>query len=227
MIEKPSPVPFSYSKVKAFEQCGFQYHKEKVLRLYPKEDTEAMRYGIDFHQACEDYIKEDVPFPKKYNFFKPTLDALAAIKGIKFCEYKMGVKDDLNACGFKNPDVYWRGISDLSIINNELAWAFDYKTGSKKSLAYADTGQIELMALGTFAHFPVVQKVKGALIYSVANKIIKETYTREDIPKLWMKWLNKFETMQAAYDNDVWNQNQSGLCYKHCQVLSCPHNGRG
>jgi hypothetical protein len=32
--------------------------------------------------------------------------------------------------------------------------------------------------------------------------------------------------MKIAYDNDVWNPKPSGLCRKHCSVLSCSHNGR-
>ena len=48
--------PWSFSRIKAFEQCPKQFYHEKVLKQYPFIQTDAMRYGNRFHKACEDYI---------------------------------------------------------------------------------------------------------------------------------------------------------------------------
>ena len=100
----------------------------------------------------------------------------------------------------------------------------DYKTG--KSTRYADKGQLELMALATFKHFPVVKKVKAGLLFVVCNELIRDTYTSDQQPELWKKWLDKYGALEAAFENNVWNPNPSGLCRRHCVVLECPHNGR-
>ena len=55
--------PWSFSRIKAFEQCPKQFYHEKVLKQYPFRETEAMRYGTEFHKACEDYIGEGTPDP--------------------------------------------------------------------------------------------------------------------------------------------------------------------
>lgn len=217
---------WSYSRIKAFETCPLQFYHTKVIKTYEQKETDAMRYGTAFHLAAEEYIRDDTPLPKAFLFAKKALDVLAGYAGEQMCELEMGVREDLTACGFDDEDTWYRGICDLAIINGDRAKALDYKTGSLKSLRYADMGQLELMALAIFAKFPEVETVQSALIYVVADKVIKDSYTRKDIPKLWEKWLTKHAAMDAAFKNDVWNTKPSGLCRAHCPVLECIQNGR-
>ena len=51
-----SIAPWSFSKIKAFEQCPKQFYHEKILKEYPFVETEAIRYGSAFHKAAEDFI---------------------------------------------------------------------------------------------------------------------------------------------------------------------------
>jgi CRISPR/Cas system-associated exonuclease Cas4 (RecB family) len=137
----------------------------------------------------------------------------------------MGLTANLEACGFKDKDVWWRGIADLIILeDNGTARVIDYKTG--KSAKYADKGQLELMALAMFKHFPDVQHVKAGLLFVVSKEFPKAEYYREDEPVLWAKWMTDYGRMKRAYETGVWNPKTSGLCKKHCVVLSCQHNGR-
>ena len=53
-----SIAPWSFSKAKAFETCPKQFYHVNILKEYPFEETEAMRYGTEFHKACEDYIEK-------------------------------------------------------------------------------------------------------------------------------------------------------------------------
>ena len=82
------------------------------------------------------------------------------------------------------------------------------------------------MALATFKHFPVVNTVRAGLLFVVSEELIRDSYTSDDENGLWQKWSDRFEDMEAAYDNDVWNPKPSGLCRQWCQVVECPHNGR-
>ena len=111
--------PWSFSRIKAFEQCPKQFYHEKVLKQYPFKETDAMRYGTDFHKACEDYIGEGTPIPKKFDYIKPTLDALNRKPGKKIVEQKLGLTADLEPCSFFAKDVWFRGIVDLAIIDEE------------------------------------------------------------------------------------------------------------
>ena len=126
-----SLVPWSFSKLKAFETCPKQFYHMRILKQYPQKETDAMRYGTDVHLACEEYIRDNKPLPKKYEYVLPTLEALKRKKGKKLCEYELGLTEDLQPCGFKDKDVWFRGIADLIILNEEdgIAWVVDYKTG--------------------------------------------------------------------------------------------------
>ena len=221
-----SIAPWSFSKAKAFEQCPKQFYHEKILKKYPVEETDAMRYGTEFHKACEDYIKSEAPLPKKFDFIQQTLDALNEKRGIKMCEQKLGLTADLEACGFFDKRVWFRGIADLVIIDvlTGVAWVIDYKTG--KSLKYADKGQLELMALVVFKHYPQITRVKAGLLFVIAKGLVKEEYEIDSESNLWEKWLGIYGRMQKAFESDVWNPRPSGLCKRHCPVLECAHNGR-
>ncbi len=217
--------PWSFSRIKAFEQCPKQFYHEKVLKQYPFVQTDAIIYGNEFHKACENYIGKNEPLPNKFLYVKEVLDNLNSRRGIKLCEKKLGVTANLEPCDFYSKDVWFRGIADLLIIDvvGNMAWVVDYKTG--KSAKYADKGQLELMALSVFAHYPDIEKVNAGLVFVVANKLVKETYEIVDRANLWEKWTSNYATMEKAFEADVWNPRPSGLCRRHCPVTECPHNG--
>jgi len=197
-----------------------------VLGEYPVVQTDAMTYGTAMHKAAEDYVGEDKPLPDKFMYVKGVLDELLSFRGTKLTEQRLGLTRDLKPCGFKDKDVWFRGIVDLAIVDTlgERAWIVDYKTG--KSTKYADKGQLELMALSIFKKFPDVKHINAALLFVVANEIIEAEYKIESSFDLWGKWLKKYARMEKAYETDVWNPRPSGLCYHHCPVLECVHNGR-
>ena len=221
-----SIAPWSFSKIKSFEQCPKKFYHLKVAKDYKEPETEAMLYGTAVHLAAEEYVRDGKPLPPEYMYIKAPIDALCAKKGEKLCELKMGLTADLEPCGFWDDDCWYRGIADLVILDKEAktAWVIDYKTG--KNTRYADKGQLELMALCVFKHYPEVETVRGGLLFVVCNELVKDTYASSSAGKLWEKWLADYNRMEIAYTNDVWNAHQSGLCKRHCIVTECVHNGR-
>lgn len=216
---------WSFSSIKTFDQCPKKYYHLKVARDFAEDqNAEHLLYGTRFHEAAEFYIRDDKPLPPEFDYAKGALDKLKVIDGEKLCEYEMGLTENLEPCGFKDSGVWWRGIADLIILRDDLAFVLDYKTG--KSAKYADKGQLELMALAVFKHFPQVNRVKAGLLFVVANEFPKAEYSREQESEMWKKWLTDYGKMKTAYSTNVWNPRTSGLCKKHCVVLSCPHNGR-
>ncbi len=221
-----SITPWSFSKIKAFEQCPKKFYHLKIAKDYSEPETDAMYYGTAFHEAAEEYVRDNVPLPPQFDYAKGALDALNAKRGKKLCEYKMGLTENLEPCDFFADDVWFRGVADLIILDEEAetAWVIDYKTG--RNARYADKGQLELMALATFKHFPDIKFVRGGLMFVVSNELIKDSYALSAQGGLWEKWLGDFSRMESAFENNSWNTNPSGLCRAHCVVLECPHNGR-
>jgi hypothetical protein len=229
-VAQPKPAttaaPWTYSRLHSFETCAKQYFHTKVTVEYPDDpNSEYLIYGNRLHAAAEHYVRDKVPLPDHFQYLKAPLDALMKKGDMRLCEYQMGLTVELEPCTYFAKNIWWRGVVDLLILDSKkgIARVVDYKSGKDK---YADKDQIELMALGVFKHFPVVNTVHGALFFAVAGTLIKDTYTVENEAKLWAKWRDRFSNMESAYTNDVWNPNPSGLCHKHCPVLECPHNGR-
>lgn len=219
-----SVAPWSFSRIKAFDTCPKQFYHTYILKEFPYEETDATRYGNEFHKAAELFIKDGKPIPKKFEFARPTLEALAAKPGDKHCEYKFGLTRDLQPCSFFAKNVWFRGVIDLAIIDGDRAFIVDYKTG--KSARYAETGQLELMALAVFKFFPEVKKVNAGLLFVVADEFIKDQYKIDLEGEMWAKWLGEYAKMEKAEEHDVWNPRPSGLCRAYCKVLECPHNGK-
>ena len=99
----------------------------------------------------------------------------------------------------------------------------DYKTS--KSAKYADKGQLELMALATFKHFPDVKRIRAGLLFVISKDLVKATYRIDEQAVLWDKWMTDYARMEKAFEVDVWNPRPSGLCKRHCVVAECIHNG--
>jgi hypothetical protein len=215
---------WSFSSIKLFEQCPKKYYHLKVAKDYTEPPTDATTYGEEFHTAAEFYVSGKAELPEHFEFARGALDKLKTLQGEKLCEYEMGLTEDLEPCKMNDPNVWWRGIVDLAIINGKKARVLDYKAG--KSAKYADKDQLELMALAVFKHFPDVEEVDAALLFVVAKAFIRGSYKRTDAPVLWARWLQRYKRITTAKANGVWNPKTSGLCKAHCVVLSCLHNGR-
>jgi hypothetical protein len=222
------PPAWSYSSITLFEQCPKKYYHLRVAKDIKEPDSEAMMYGKDVHLAAENFMRDGTPLPEKYAFMRPMLDKLQAIPGDKHCELKMGLKKvdgRLMPCDFFAKDVWWRGIADLLIINEEkqTAYLVDYKTS--KNAKYADTKQLDLLAGAVFTHYPKVMEIKSALLFVVSNEIVKKKH--EFMMRL--SYLNSMEPeltrLEAAIKTNVWNPVSSPLC-KFCPVASCTHNRR-
>lgn len=218
--------PWSYSSLKKFKTCPKQYAEVKVYKNFTEPPfTEATLYGSSFHEAAEHYMRDGTPLPEAFAYVKPHLDTLRNITGEKLCEHKMGLTKELEPCAFNAPNVWCRGVADLLIVNREkgVARVVDYKTG--KSAKYADTAQLELMALMVFKHFPEIRKVKGGLLFVVANHFKTAEYEANQEKTYWRQWMQDVGRLETALRTEVWNPSPSGLCRKHCVVVSCPHNG--
>jgi RecB family exonuclease len=133
------------------------------------------------------------------------------------------MRRDFSPCDFFAADVWFRGVPDYLALNHEtgVARVGDWKTG--KSSRYADPDQLELMAAMVMQHYPSIKKVKGALVFLVANDVVTASYTREQLPEILSKWGGKASMIETVMEKGVVNARPSGLC-KFCPVQTCPHN---
>lgn len=216
---------WSYSALKTFETCPRKYQAEKVTKDVPFTQGEQAIYGEQLHKAAEEYIRDGTPIPQRFSFIQEYLDQLSAYPGEKFCEMKLGVKKvdgRLETCDYYDPEVWFRGIADLVIVDGARAWVLDYKTGESR---YADTRQLALMAAALFLKYPAVEKIKTMLLFVVKKDHRKQDFSAEYGLSIFSELHGLLSALETAYQTDVWNPRPNGLCRKWCNVTSCPHQG--
>jgi CRISPR/Cas system-associated exonuclease Cas4 (RecB family) len=165
-----------------------------------------------------------VPIPAKFLYIKQYVDTLIDSPGDKYYEHKMGLTRELEPCGFMERHVWWRGIADFLAVDGKEAVLVDYKTG--KSARYADTAQLELLALAIFAHFPHVEIVRAGLLFVVSKEFIEIELNRNHQHELWKKWIKDTDRLDGCFESDTWNPSPNFTCRNYCPVLDCEHNGR-
>jgi hypothetical protein len=221
-------VQWTYSAMKLFRTCPRQYYHAYVLKdIKPSFDPISTAYGTQVHEAIEKYIKSDALFPPEYNRFKPTVDEVKTWRGEQHVEYKMALGPDFEPVSFWDKGYFVRGVADFLNVDGTKARVIDWKTG--KNAKYADPKQLELMALMTFKHFPQVEAVRGGLAFLVPDVMVPkggQIYKKEDEKKMWEGWLYDVKRIEIATEKNVFNPSPSGLCRKHCNILTCEHNGK-
>ena len=218
-------VQWSHSGLKQYETCARQYYEVKILKRYPREETEQTAYGTRLHEQAELLVKDGKPLDPAFKFMQPAMDNLLAMPGRKYPEYDMALTHDLNPCAYKSPDYWVRGIADLVIVDDDnlTARVFDYKSGGDK---YPDTDQLTLMSLMVFRHFPHVRHVTSGLLFVLRNTVVKHKVSREQEQNLWWKYRERVGSIALSHGNESWPPTQSGLCKRYCVCKDCEFNGR-
>jgi hypothetical protein len=213
-------ISWSYSAQKTFTNCPRRYNEVNRLKRV-KDESFAASSGVDIHAMFENAIKHKTPMPPAYAHLQPIANALDAIPGEKLTEHKMAFTPQMQKSSWFDKGTWLRYAADLLILNKSVARIADYKTG--KSAAYADTEQLKLGALCVFTERPEIQTVKGALIFTAANKLIPATYTRDKCAQYWAPFMQTYGQIIKSVEADKWVPRSSGLC-KTCPVKSCEYN---
>jgi hypothetical protein len=221
-VSESKPIKWSHSALKKFEQCPRQYHETAVLKKHPHKDTPQTMYGKQVHEVLEHYLREGKPIPPEFSFFQPMADAIKQKPGRLLAEHEMALTADLKPCGFKDPNVWVRGIADVLIVDDDnlTAWVADWKTGNNR---YPDRDQLVLMSLMVFEHFPHVRKVNSALLFVLKNDMVKMQMQRSQAQQFWWKYRERVARIEACHAAGVWNPKASPLC-PWCPCTSCEHH---
>jgi CRISPR/Cas system-associated exonuclease Cas4 (RecB family) len=210
-------ITWSFSKLKDYINCPKQYNAVYVTKEFPKQMTKEMAFGNKVHKALEDYVKDSTPLPPNYQHYVPQLEPLRVMDGVKYPEYRMGLKFNREPCDFYDKEVWVRGIADLLVLQDDHAFIVDYKTGKVKN---ADPKQLQLMALMVFQHFPQIKHIDAGLLFVAFKQFITSEYSVDDKENLWSDFEPDLMRMSVSHETDTWQANPSGLC-GWCPVKSC------
>lgn len=244
------PFTWSYSRLKNFESCGFQFLQKDVLRLHPEDESDQLKWGNRLHDALacaigtddnderdrRDRIKK-APLDASLEEYQYWVDAVAGkrAQGYEvYTEMALAIDNAFQPCPWFDargtpPRAWYRAKVDALAVNGEgHAKAWDWKTGKVKE----DTPQLAMTALTVFAHFPDVHTVDTSFVWFGASSSIRmcplteRTYKRADQAKIWAEIYPRVAGLAGAFETRTFNKNPGGLCQLWCPVESCEHHGR-
>lgn len=218
------PFAWSFSKLKNFETCPKKHYEVDLQRNYQEESTH-LTWGNEVHKALENAVKKISPLPIEMKSYSKYVQSVLNAHGKVEVEKQYALDRNFVPVSWFDKQAWYRGKADVVLINGENALAIDWKTGKVSK----DSVQLMLMAQCIFAHNPQVKRVRTMYVwlqFPDAEPVI-EDYDRQEVANAWIGLLLRVKLMEEAYNTQTYPPKPSGLCRKHCPVVSCPHHGKG
>jgi hypothetical protein len=216
--------PWSYSSLTKYETCPKQYQILRVTKQAKDSQGEAAIWGDKVHRAIEQRIISKTPLPEGMQQWERIVCKFDKPKGRVFTETRFSLTRNMQPCTWGDKQCWVRGIIDVGVDAGKRVVALDWKTGKIKP----EMSQLELFAALIMQSKPYVQEVKTGYVWLVHNKMTKQLFTREDLPRIWDDFNQRVARLDASYMSDKWIPKPSGLCKGWCAVPRslCEFSGR-
>lgn len=208
-------MPLSFSRLSVFESCPAKFDYLYVSKRVQDQANEASAYGDRVHKVLEAKGRQELDETTLSDEGRTTIekwgglvDKVLSRDGDKYFEKQMAVNFDLQPVDWFASDTWIRGIADVLIVNNDVAYCLDYKTGKVKD----NPTQLQLFAAMVMWHFPEVQTVKTSFLWLKFNDITNAEYKRRHLDALWNAMKPRFLKVQEVIDLGVFDTKPSGLC---------------
>lgn len=215
-------VAWSYSALGSFETCPFRHMRTKVRKDVKDPPGEAALWGQRVHKALEDRIRDGKELPPSLASYEGYAAKFANAPGTVLAEQQIALTADFKPTSWFAKDVWLRAVLDVSVLNGSKALIADWKTGKRKP----DNDQLELFAGVIFKTEPQIETASTGFVWLQEKKMDRETFTRDDGPRIWANFLPRVARLERAHETDTWDKKPSGLCRAHCPVRDCEHNGK-
>jgi len=202
---------WSFSSLNTYYNCPRQYDLQYNKKVIPYQETEATLYGSRVHLALEEYGRDGKPVPDDCKPFTKYVDKILKLDGEPFFEKEFALTRNLEPCDFKDSAAWCRGIVDIGSVGTDRALCADWKTGKVRP----DSDQLKLFAGFAMQHYPV-DKVRTSYVWLKFGGMTTETYTRDELPKIWEHFFTKTRKLELSYEKDKWVPKPSGLCQGYC-----------
>lgn len=219
----PKEWSWSYSKKKNYDTCPKRHYEIDIKKNF-SETSDQLTWGNEVHDAMKNACLGD-PLPPSMCDYQRWADEMRDgpdKPGKLYVEQKYAITRDFQPTAYFANNVWYRGICDALRIDGPVALARDWKTGKVKH----DSIQLMLMASCIFIHHPEVKVIKTEFVWFQEDCTTPDLFKRDTFRNEWVSLIPEINAMEQAGKNNSFPPKPSGLCYKHCPVLTCEHNGR-
>lgn len=224
MAKQANVLPWSYSSLSAFEQCGRRFKLTRLTKQVVEGQSEAMLHGNLVHKALEQHLNGEKQLPEQYAPYLPLVERIRQQPGKRLVEYKFGVTEGFRPTTFFAKDVWFRGVIDVGVVGNKTAALLDWKNGKPKT----DGDQLKLFAAAGFAAFPYLERIKTGYVWLAHNRMDTTDFHKDDLPAIWQEFTPRVIRLVKAREADKFPPNPSGLCKNWCPVPKsmCEFSGK-
>jgi hypothetical protein len=213
---------WSYSALNNWRTCPKKYFHNFVAKDFKEEQGEQLKWGQEVHNLLAERLKKDKPLPFTMRNCEPWITKLKSTTHRLYVEQKLAITEQFRPCEYFAKDVWFRMVADVLKIDHDIGLLLDWKTGRVNP----DNDQLVMGAQAVFAHFPQLKAIRSVFVWLKDDMKTEATIWRNDLQAFWAKFMPELNRFREAHELTNFPPNPSGLCKRHCNVTSCPHNGR-
>lgn len=169
--------PWSYSRLKTWEECPKSYFYTYVERLEgSREAGPAATRGTELHKQGELYLLGELKvYPPEFQKVAAHTMMLKAKNATP--EQKLAVNDKWEPRNFDDPDVYLRAIIDIIYKEDGVVHVQDWKTGK---IYDTHVDQLATYVAIAAAHHPDATEYRSRAVYIDQGIVAKPVHTPAD-----------------------------------------------
>ena len=220
------PFSWSWSRLKNYRTCPKRHYEVDIAKNY-REESEALTWGNQVHDALANRIAKKTPLPVTMQHFEDWGQRVSDKKqaGYKvLVENKLAMNQSFGPTSFFDNTTWFRGVVDVLMLSTISAVSLDWKTGGKIQPEFE---QLMLSAQLIFAHYPSVEQVGARYVWLGHDQETTKVYHRDQMAPLWNELWPTINAMTEAHRTTTYPPKPGGLCKRYCPVTSCPHHGKG
>jgi len=184
-LEGDGPVPtWSFSTLKAFEQCPYRVYLSKVGKIREEQGTAAAR-GNQVHEAAEEYVRgETDTLSKDLEKFALALTNLRDkyAEGTVEIEQEWGFDKHWNPCAWDADELWGKMKLDVFVRDaGDSCQIIDYKTGKRRGNEIKHTDQGIVYVIGAMMRYPEIEYAQVEFWYTDEGTRLTKSYTREHV----------------------------------------------
>jgi len=222
---------WSFSNLKAYEQCPKRYWHLKVQKDYREAESEVLLHGKAVHRALELRLSKREPLPLHLRHLEDLCSSIADMDSggrssdaSVTTEVRLAINREFKPVAFFANDVWCRAVLDAVVTKGGAkALVIDWKTGARVD---EDFTQLEVASAILLHTMEELDEATFRYIYTQVGASVGGTISREGLTGVWATVLPRVTRMERAFERSDFPARPCGLCRKYCPVTSCPHNGR-
>lgn len=211
------PLVYTFTNLNCYDGiCPHQFYRRYVKKDLKFVETPQMKWGNDVHKAFEDRIAGGKPLPDSMRQWEHHVVPFAGLKAK--VEWKLGVVKKGTPADFWATDVFLRGKLDCAVINGNVAFLADWKTGKVRE----DPFELEVGAMLLRMNMPNISTVFGSYVWLGEDRV-GQRHDLSNTEATTQRVAAIVKKIEADLVVGEFEKRPGGLC-GWCDVMDCQHN---